>query len=180
MIPPRSLSLPLGTALTLSLFSLPAAAESPVHPAEEARPAIEFRLRHPEPRPDRDADIFEEADPGVFERLQAEIAARPKPAASHDPRASFTGVLGSGLRHLPVVGQFANQDFIKGFLILGTGAGLGAAIYLGERDGNPSFTRLGTLGLYPLVIFSLLDAYGTAGHRAESAKQAPADPEVAR
>jgi hypothetical protein len=166
----------LATTLTLSAIGQSARAEPPL-PAEDAsRAPIEFRLVHPAPHTPEDTDVFEEGDPAAIQRLQAEMAAMPRLANPHDPRQSFTSVLASGLTLLPVIGQFANHDWVKGLLVLGTGAGLGVGIYLGQRDGNPQLIRLGTLGLYPLAAFSVLDAYATSRHRAEEAAHAASGP----
>ncbi|GEM_PF-2191595 len=158
-----------GCSLALAAIAGPASAE----PAEKAASgSIQFRLRHPEPgspqagTSEHDEAIWEDVNPAwIREAQEGLLESRHPVAQGEDPRSTLSGAVLSGLTLLPVVGQFANHEWMKGLLVLGTGIGLATGITLGNRRGNPQLVQLGTLGLYPLVGFSLIDAYGTAQHR---------------
>lgn len=161
MLVNRSISAVLGSAMTLGLMAGPSHAD----PMPSERSPIEFRLVHPEPRPTPETDIWEAPDPAALRKPQQERLELGNRAAVADPRQTFASALGTGIAMLPVIGQFANHDWLKGLLVLGTGAGLAAGIYLGQRRDDPELVRLGSLGLYPLVVFSMADAIGTSRHR---------------
>lgn len=166
----RVFSLLLGSAFLLASAGRPVLAKAD----DPERSPIEFRLVHPEAAPYRDGDLWEDVNPAVLRETQQGLdALRRSPAAAEDPRQSFSSVLRGGLSILPVVGQFANHDWMKGLIVLGTGAGLVTGIALGQQRDNPELTRLGTLGLYPLVLFSMLDAFGTSRQRAHDAATRP-------
>ena len=131
-----------------------------------ARAPIEFRLHHPDSSASTDVDIWAPADARVIIETQAEISAiRQTLSSPIETRHAFSDVVLTGVSMLPVVGQFTNRDWMKGFVTLGTAAGLTTAIVLGNHQNNPELVRLGTLGLYPLVVFGSLDAYFTRVHR---------------
>lgn len=165
----RPISALLAATMTLGLMAVPSLAD----PLPRERSPIEFRLVHPETRPTPETDIWEAADPAALLEMQQgllEIRSRPSEA---DPRQAFAAALGRGITMLPVIGQFANHDWLKGLLVLGTGAGLAAGIYLGQERDAPELVRLGSLGLYPLVVFSMADAIGTSKHREKTTSPVP-------
>lgn len=159
---------PLGYLALLGLVGLlmaePVLADAPL--ASERSP-IEFRLHPVESTPLPDADIWTPADPQVLLETQAELSAlRPQLDSLHEERAPFGDAVLSTLTTLPIVGQFANREWMKGLIALGTAAGLATAIVVGSDQNNPQLVRLGTLGLYPLAVFGSLDAYVTRANRA--------------
>lgn len=161
----------------LGSWLLIVAVDRPVlgQPAQaSSRSPIEFRLHHPDSTASTDVDIWAPADSRVIVETQAELSAirqaMPSPAES---RRSFSDVVLTGVSLLPVVGQFANRDWMKGLVTLGTAAGLTTAIVIGNERNNPELVRLGTLGLYPLVVFGSLDAYFTRAQRDQQSPQKP-------
>jgi len=161
----------IGCSLLVTGSTLPAFAE----PSPDAsRSPIEFRLHHPVASASTDVDIWTPADPRVLLDTQADLAAlRPPASAPEDPRHSFGSVVLTGLASLPVIGQFANHDWMKGLVTLGTAAGLTAAIVLGHERNNPQLVRLGTLGLTPLAVFGTVDALVTRQQREAEAAAHP-------
>ena len=153
----------LGCALLLTGFNAQALAQTPQN---ISRSPIEFRLHSPSASASMDVDIWAPVDPGVLlETQQALQAIRPSALPASDPRQSFGDVMLAGLATLPVAGQFANHDWLKGLVTLCTAAGLTTAIVLGNERNNPQLVRLGTLGLYPLALFGTVDAYVTRQQR---------------
>ncbi|MNL33774.1 hypothetical protein D3C87_1557030 [compost metagenome] len=153
----------LGCALLLVGFNAQAWAKTP---QDAGRSPIEFRLHHPVASASMDVDIWAPVDPGVVLETQQDLQAiRQSALPPADPRQSFGDVLLAGLATLPVAGQFANHDWLKGLVTLGTAAGLTTAIVLGSERNNPQLVRLGTLGLYPLAVFGAVDAFVTRQQR---------------
>ncbi len=149
--------------LLLSGFNSPAWAQA-ARNAE--RSPIEFRLHHPEATASTDVDIWAPADPRVLHDTQQDLAAiQQSVSPSRDSRPSFTDALLTGMATLPVIGQFANHDWMKGLVTLGTAAGLTTAIVIGNDRNDPQLVRLGTLGLYPLAVFGTVDALVTRQKR---------------
>lgn len=138
----------------------------PAEPSERA--PIEFHLHSATPSVAGDHDIWTSSEAALILRSQQELAALRPAMAAADLRQPFSEAVSSGLSLLPVVGQFANQDWMKGLVALGTAAGLTTAIVLGQSQNQPDLVRLGTLGLYPLVIMGTLDAYATRQERHRS------------
>jgi hypothetical protein len=172
MVIVRKLSVAIACALAGTALARPALATSA--DATERAP-LEFRLHHPETAASRDHDIWEPSDPSLLLRVQQELSVlQPSKGLQEDPRHAFGDMVLAGVTTLPVVGQFANHDWLKGLLVLGTGAGLTAGIVLGNQRNDAELTRLGTLGLYPLVLFSMLDAFVTAQSRKSAAPSSPA------
>ena len=153
----------IGCALLLTGLDRPAWGQST--PRADRAP-IEFRLHHVDASASTDVDIWTPVDSRVLLDTQTELTAmRQTLSAAGDSRRSFSDVVLTGFSMLPVVGQFANRDWMKGLVTLGTAAGLTTAIVLGNDRNNPDLVRLGTLGLYPLAVFGTLDAYFTRTQR---------------
>ena len=161
----------IGIALFLTGLDRPALGRTS---QDAARSPIEFRLHHAEASASTDVDIWAPADSRMILETQAELSAiRQSASSSGDSRRSFSDVVLTGVSILPVYGQFANHDWMKGIVALGTAAGLTTAIVLGNERSNPELVRLGTLGLYPLFVFGTLDAYFTRAHREPSLAPKP-------
>lgn len=174
MLVSRSLRGFLGCTLALHGLGVALPAPALAQEARVARAPIEFRLHAPAASASSEVDIWAPADPRIILEAQSEITAlRQSVGPPADARHSFGGMLLGAVTALPVIGQFANHEWMKGTLALVTAAGLTTAIVLGNDRGDAQLVRLGTLGLYPLAIYGTVDALVTRQQRATPATPRP-------